>query len=348
MPPLQKFWPAIESVPGAATVLGEWRERLGTEIEAVMSLLLPTDQFATTLRLPEDPHVEYRVVRHGPDDLVGVRVDDGSTIKLLKGEVLIYRLNHQRVVRESAGALGFTAEAERVVGVPFTFRAGAFRPVAGFSIPVFATFPLEPVDLQRALESVCSQSDGPIVFLAPTGRYLRSSCEAILSKRSAFFLALDEAIESGESGTWSATDAAKRRLIDFQDRVIPQTSSNTGMVFFPTPARAKWSNLRIKFIDGHTISVAICGEKETFVYSQMGMVDGRSGKPTKQWDLLRSFAQGLGTLTWKSGSASRDNQKRKQTLVQDLRAFFRLDGDPIVYSDELKGWQTVFQIEPDS
>jgi hypothetical protein len=348
MPPLQKFWPAIESVPGAATVFGEWRERLGPEIEAVMSLLVPTDRFATTLRLPQDPHIEYRVIRHGPDDLVGVRADDGSTIKLLKGDVLIYRLNHQRVVRESAGALGFTAEAQRVVDVPFTFRAGAFRPLAGFSIPVFATFPLEPIDLQRALESVCTQSDGPFVFLAPTGRYLRSSSEAMLSKRSACFFALNEAIENGESGTWCATDSAKRQLTDFQDRVIPRTSSNTGMVFFPTPTRAKWSDLRIKFVDGHTISVVVCGEKGTFVYSQMGMADGRNGKPKKQWDLLRSFAQGLGTLTWKSRSASRDNQKRKETLVQDLKAFFRLDGDPIVYSDELKGWQTVFQIEPDS
>ena len=348
MLPLQKFWQAIESVPGAAAVSGEWRSRLGTDYPLIQSMLLLTDEIAATLRMPDDPYTEYQVVRHGPSDFVGVRDGGGPTIQLSKVDVLVYRLNHQRVIREVASALGFETANERIDGVPYTFRIGTLQPLAGFSFPVFVTFPLEPADLLHAVEIMSLQGDTPFIVLAPTSRLRRSACESLLTKRRACFLPLNEAIELGPDGKWCATNGAKQRLFAFQTAVVPQLSETDGTVFFPTPPTATWSDLHIKFVDGETVSVKIGDVAATFVYSQMGMADGRNAKPTKQWELLRTFAAGFGILTWKSSGASRDNQKRKEILVRDLKAFFRLDGEPIVYVETTKGWRTAFKIEPDA
>ena len=120
------------------------------------------------------------------------------------------------------------------------------------------------------------------------------------------------------------------------------------MVFLPTPANATWSDLRLKFIDGETVSISVGTASGTFVYSQMGMSDGRNAKPTKRWELLRTFAQGYGVVTWESPGAGRKNQSRRDGLVRDLKAFFRIDGEPIEYVEQTKGWRTVFVIEPDA
>ena len=104
---------------------------------------------------------------------------------------------------------------------------------------------------------------------------------------------------------------------------------------------------RIKFVDGETVSIKVGNASGTFVYSQLGMADGRNAKPTVQWELLIAFARGYGALTWSSAEASRKNQKRREMLAANLKQFFRIDGDPIEYLGETKGWRTLFTIEPD-
>jgi hypothetical protein len=35
-------------------------------------------------------------------------------------------------------------------------------------------------------------------------------------------------------------------------------------------------------------------------------------------------------------------------LARDLKAFFRIAGEPIVMTDDGKGWRTIFTVEPDA
>ena len=120
------------------------------------------------------------------------------------------------------------------------------------------------------------------------------------------------------------------------------------MVFFPTPAGLSWGDVVIRFVDRHSVSVAAGEVTRTLHYAQMGMADGRNARPTKQWELLRAFAQGYGLLTWKSRYADRRNQKRSEYLARDLKAFFRIDGEPIVATDDGKGWRTIFALASDA
>ena len=119
------------------------------------------------------------------------------------------------------------------------------------------------------------------------------------------------------------------------------------MVFFPTPAGATWADLSIRFVDGHSVAVRIGAAGGTYHYTQMGMADGRNARPTKQWELLQALARNRGVLTWKSPDAGRKNKKRRELLARHLKAFFRIDGEPIVATDDGKGWQTIFRIEAD-
>ncbi len=345
---LRKLWPALEAIPGAQATLAEWRDRLGADLPSLQALLRPTDQFAASIPAAGDPYTSYQVVWHAADDIVGVHDCGGPTITLTKADVLIYRLDYQRLIRHVAAALGLETALAVVEGIPHTYRIGTYRPFAGFAFSTYLTLPLESADLQYAAEKILSMDDEPIILLAPTGNRMRPACKSLLVQRKACFLPLSESIETDSQGNWSVTAAAKQQLAIFQQAVVPQAADSTSAAFFPTPPDATWSDVRIKFIDGETVSIKAGVASGTFAFSQMGMVDGRNAKPTKQWELLRSFAQGYGVMNWNSPDARRQNQKRRESLARDLKSFFRIDGEPIEYIDDSKGWRTLFTLEPDA
>lgn len=348
MAPLHKLWPALDDIPGAQASLAEWRTRLGDAFPSVQPFLRPTDQFTASLPVDGEPYASYRVVRHAADDIVGVHDGGGPTITLSKLDVLIYRLDHERVIRDTAAALGLEAAHEVVDGLSHTHRIGTFRPFAGFAFPCFLTLPVESDDLQRAAELIAVHNDVPFILMAPTNSHLRPACESLLRHRRACFLTLSDAVAVDDQGKWTASAAAKDRLTAFQQATIPQATDETSIAFFPTPPNATWGDLRIKFDDGESVTVKVGDARGRFLYSQMGMVDGRSTKPNTRWRLLQSFAKGYGVLTWDSPDASSKNQKRRETLSRDLQAFFRIEGDPIEYVHETKGWRTLFTLEPDA
>jgi hypothetical protein len=345
---LQRLWPALERIPGQQAVLAEWGIHLGEGFDSLQSLLIPTDRYAESIPVAGDPYSFYRVVRHAPDDIVGVHDSGRPPLKLSKRDVLIYRLDHQRIIRLLTTALGIELNSTTIDGVSHTYRVGAFRPFAGFSFPAFFTIPVESNDLQQVAEAIVARHHVPFILLAPTSRCLRPSCEHLLRARGACFLALMESIAVDGAGKFLATQMAQRRLAEFQQAAVPNSDDAVGMAFFPTPTGAAWKDVRIKFVDGETVSIKVGGATGTFVYAQLGMADNRNAKPTLQWELLIAFARGYGALTWSSAEANRKNQKRREMLAANLRKFFRIDGDPIEYVGETKGWRTLFTVEPDA
>jgi hypothetical protein len=221
MSALQKLWLAVEGVPGATASLGEWRDRFGADFDKLQPLLLPTDKFADSIPAAGDPCASYRVVWYTPDDIVGVPEDGGPAIALAKQDLLIYRLHHQRIIERVATALQFDLAQAPLGGVPHTHRIGTFRPLTGFAIPTFVSFPLESDDLRHAVELIASQQDQPFVLLAPTHNRMRPACEELLKRRRACFMALIDSIEVDSRGKWVASEAAKRNLASFQQNAAP-------------------------------------------------------------------------------------------------------------------------------
>jgi hypothetical protein len=115
---------------------------------------------------------------------------------------------------------------------------------------------------------------------------------------------------------------------------------------FPAPPGVRWSDIQMRFTDGHTLRIRIGGATRLVTCEQLDLHDRRTMRPNLQWDLLKTFAEGRGKLNWDDRSASRRHQKRKEELAKALRGYFGIDDDPFV--TEGGGWRTKFSIEGDS
>jgi hypothetical protein len=126
-----------------------------------------------------------------------------------------------------------------------------------------------------------------------------------------------------------------------------QVSEPAGPVF-PTPRGATWSDVEIRFRDGHTISIRVLGARGIYTYAQLGLTNRTNGAPDKQWLLLEAMSREHGALTWNNAFRDHRNKKRRARLSERLVAFFGIDdGDPITYDKVVGGWRTRFKLQPE-
>lgn len=349
MKTVQRLWQAIETVPGPTAVLAKWKELLGAEYQFAEPYLRPTMHLAGSYPRPEGEIYTppYKVVEHGPGSYMGVCPVGGDAITLTKQDLVIYELDLGKLHRAIAEAMVVDAGVSAVDGAPSTHRIATFRPYAGYSFPVYLTIPPESSAMTQAVHVVRSLAGSAFLLVAPTNRRLRPEAEALLREAKATFLPLSEAIGLNGQDKMNATSMAVEALDAFSAAQLPAAEDSDGVVFFATPNNARWSDLSIRFVDGHTVAVSVGEVSRTLHYAQMGMANKKNAKPTVQWELLHSFSKGYGNLTWDHSDASRKNQKRRENLTRDLTRFFRIEGDPIAYDKDGKGWRTLFTVEPD-
>ena len=346
--PLTRFWLALEQLPGQAAVATHWQYLIRSDWDRISHLLSPDSRLASAFPRLDAARRYYTVIEHGPEDFVGLCEEDGDQRVLTRSELIIYRLDSRKFLARIAVGLGVTEDGSRIPDLHATYHVGSYQPLAGFSFPIYFTIQREHRDYQAVVESLLVRTPGAFILLAPTNHHHRLSSQLQLQARSCLFLPLADAIRAETDypdAQWELTDSARRALDAFSAQWIPATKPPPA--FFPTPVGATWSMLRIRFLDGHRVTVRVGGVTQTLNYTQLGMADGRNGNPTKQWELLRTFAESHGRLTWSSKGASRENQKRKENLAEDLIQFFRMDGDPFRLLPGDQGWETVFDVEPD-
>jgi hypothetical protein len=342
--PLARFWLALERLPGQAAVAAQWKQLLQEDDYFAARFVVPDQLLATSYPRLVGDGPPFTVVHHGPEDIVGICEESSEKIRLSEQEIVIHRIDHQRLMRAIAMAFNMTADCAPMEAIPNTYWMGMYRPVAGFEFPVVLTIQIDQIDYRQVIEAILAHTSGPFLLLAPTNYFHRMISSMMLDGRKAAFIPLADAIEVDPRGHWCLTDFATQRLDEFNLKVLP--SEEPCPNFFPTPAEATWSDLRLRFVDGETLRIEVCGVVQTVHYVEMGMVDRRNRKPTKQWELLRSFASGHGVLIVDNKTAKLFTQKRRENLAKDLKAFFRIHDEPIVPIK--KGWKTVFVLEPDA
>jgi hypothetical protein len=341
---------ALEAIPGPAAVLAEWRRLAGAELDFLTPYLQPRQRLAASYPrvVGGEPTYPYEVVEHGPNDFVGICPETEDRIVLTRDDLIVYELDWPLFLADIAAVLGFERRATDPDELPpLTRLVGDYRPTAGYSFPAYLTVPLESRGLTSAVCMLVSMSDDALILLTPTRRRLRPDAQQILERKRCSFLPLEDSLAATGPRQWQATEAAVQTLRDFTGLHVPSTDADNGMAFFPTPAGATWAELSIRFVDGHSVTVRVGAAGGTYHYAHMGMADGRNARPTKQWELLQALARNHGVLTWKSPDAGRKNKKRRELLARDLKAFFRLGGEPIVATDDGKGWQTIFALSAD-
>lgn len=344
---LARFWQALEQVPGAQTSAWEWRILLGDCFPAILGLLSPTSRFADALPDPEDPYSFYGVVRHLPSDIVGVHDRGKPSVKLTKQDVAVLQLNRNLLMRMIADAFGIDCSPAPTT-VYNMHCIGVLRPRAGFSFPAYLALPLQQEEMLHAVRHLAATATAPYLVFAPTSRMVCAESEALLADTRSLFVSLQEILELGHSGKLRPASTAAALRNRFVETGIPQLPNDSPNSCFPTPVEATWDDVHIRFSDGHTVRITVGEKTGTYSFDQMGMRDGRSLKPNVQWTLLAAFAKRGGRMDWNSPEADRKLQKRREKLAGALKAFFRLDDDPIEYDEKAKGWRTRFHLEPDN
>jgi len=345
----KRLWRTLEAVPGPSTSRMEWAALLGDDLTLLEPFLRPTGEVAASYPCPNParPGSRHRVIEHGPDDLVGVCDDGCAPEPLRRSELLIYEAAADRLAEVLADALNITFEDRAPSSDAQTPRIGIYSPTAGYRFPIYLTLQIEPQELHGALTHLVAENEGPFILIAPTHDLRSPDIDALLEKKPACFLAMADLFRVGPDGQLQPMADPEVVLSSFRDAALPSEDEAFGRVFFRTPPDAAWEDVSIKFKDRHTASVSCGRVRGVFHYSQIGMADGRNASPTKQWDLLYSFAEGHGIIDWEHSDADRRNQKRRENLALDLQAFFRIEGDPIEYDAESKGWRARFGVEPD-
>lgn len=346
---LHEFWHALEDVHGHCATLFEWRKRLGSSFDAVSAqrLLHPLNTFAESIPISDVAGADwYRVLPLDRDRIVAFAEGGRHEVILPRTDSLIYRVEFRTLRRCLAQWFGFHEEADSLTDAPNVHAIGAYRPTAGYSYPALLICVRDEQAAVQAAEAVLSRIEGPFLIVAPTRRSITRRVTDSLENRKSICVTLTEAIDTDANGKPVVTPMFNSTLSAFFTSVVPQVEKEVQTAFFPTPADAKWSELHIKFVDGHTVTASIRDVSRVLTYLDMGLADRRSRRPTKQWDLLRDFSRNYGDLVWGDPGTGRKIQARKISLANGLKAFFRIDDEPIEYVDKPnKGWRTVFSIE---
>lgn len=345
------FWLALESIPGGVAVDAEWKAGFGIDYLRAKSFLQPNEKLALShpCTVPRGCGCEHEVIIHDRYDIVAVcQCERGcKTFRLQRSDIVLYELDRAALDAAVASVFGLFEETDRHTDLPGTTRVGAYSPYSGYRFPVYLTIQIELSDFSEIVDGILGRNGSPFILLAPTRDLSTPKAEKRLTDRGSSFIVLSEIAAIGER--------RELRLLRSRDDILsPFLTANFrvpkdagALVFFPTPPDASWGDVTIRFVDGHTVSIKVKSAGGVFNYTQMGMASKKNGEPTVQWKLLEAFAEEHGVLDWSSNKANRRNQKRRELLAADLRAFFRIASDPFRLTDDGKGWQARFLIIPE-
>lgn len=341
---VERFWPALERVPDLAAVPAEWRALLGDDLAEAERFLRPTPRLAGSVRSAAPGRTCVHEIRRWKGRFLSVCPDGCAPAELTRDEVTIHRLDVAALAREVVAGLELElAAAEPLPGVAGASHVGDYMPYAGLRFPAYLTLTGEPEALSVVAVGLAARGR-PFVLLAPTRSAFTQAVADTVRQAKACFLPLNELLGSGDDGRLALLDGltAESVLGEFRAAHVPRPKADDGLVFFPTPAGARWGDVSIRFIDRHSVYVTVKGASGTYHFAQMGMANRKNAKPTVQWELLETFAEANGLLDWRNRKADRRNQKRKEKLAADLRRFFRIDGDPFVVEGD--GWRARFSV----
>ncbi|MCL5103100.1 MAG: hypothetical protein M1133_03150 [Armatimonadetes bacterium] len=347
----RSFWSACESIPGLAAVEAEWRLKSGEQFNAARAFLKPRQAPAASIPCPAKVPCGcyHRIVRHDDGRIAAVCCCEPRSCDVAyvsPGDLIVYELDRQKLHQSIGDALSLRMSEAALPSLRKTTQVGFDSPLAGRDFPVFLTVHYDAEGFHGAVSALSAKNTTPFILISTTYEFCTPDCQAILTASSASFVPLSEIIHLRNGAEPVANPEAKAILDTFHRSILP-ASVGDGVRLFKTPPNAAWSDLEIKFVYGDKVSVKVLSETGVFNCAEMGMASKKNGEPTKQWELLRDFAKGHRRLDWDSPAADRKNQKRKENLAKDLRAFFGIGGDPFVYLEEIKGWEARFRIEPE-
>jgi hypothetical protein len=207
---LNRFWSALESIPGQAAVQAEWEHLLGDDYEVVRPFLRASGRLASAYpRITRTAHSSpYRVVTVGDEQFLGAGEPGEKPIELTLDDLKIIQLDSQRFHRAIAAALEFDCQTKRMAGTGVTDRLGTLTVADGRSVPVYLTIQLERSESREVVNRLISLGEHPFLLLTPTGALVDRDSQIILDKHHCVHIAMSEALGAGSRGGFVSLEQA--------------------------------------------------------------------------------------------------------------------------------------------
>lgn len=335
-----RLWQSLERVQGWAGVRSVWREHMGDELQFLQPLMRPMEELAMSVPWPGTIEGR-RVVVHDEDDIVAVDRETSEASPISREDIVLWQLDADTLFRGVAAALGL-AGAPSSVGMGNRLWWLGELAATDTAFPVYLATTRSAAELLRSAAYVAAWSQRPFVLVTPTRSGGSDELDKMLAGREAARLTLDGLLEWRGEDVFLATRPLSECLESFLARHAPARATAKRPGRFPTPRGSAWSDVSIRFLGRETAQVAVRGEVRELDPAGMNLLDGRTKKPNLQWQLLRAFGLAGGHISWKKGNASKEYQKRKETLAKSLRAFFGIDGEPITLNGG--DWECRFRV----
>ncbi len=348
------LWRSLQPSGACSGVRLAWKEALGKAFPSLWPFLSPRRELAASFPCPYPgpDGCPRAVVCHANGEIVAVcrsNVAACERVALTKADLVVYSLDLDLLARVLREALGLE-KRDAVLGMPRVRAVGGLTLAADLTVPVYLAMSWAPSELAVTVERLAIRASGPFVVMVPSANVLSAEVVRFLDGHQAVALALEDVTSAEDSGLAIFRERVLERVAPLRERLLREAFAREletwpGLAFFPTPEGASWEEVTIRFRDGHTVSVTVREAHAVLTYVQLGMAKRTDAVPTRQWQLLRAFAEARGVLDWSDPFASRENQKRRERLGADLKRFFRIAGDPIEATGN--GWRCRFTVEPE-
>jgi len=348
------LWNYLDNLPGLQASFCEWQDKLvswsGWLLFQKRHLqLTQTEALAINCKTECSFGCPRKIVKYSTDDIIAVCQEQEATpYGLSYKDLLVYTLNRASLFKNIASALEFDLQPVKIDNSPLTWQLGEYRPTAGFSYPIYMTFPADSDMLLESVKTICLNQSSKFVLILPTRKKLTKPVADLLIKKETSLFILAEEFSFSEKSDFVLKRTPQQIFAPFL-KELPQPKSNL-VAHFNTPVGITWEDIKIVFIDGHTVSIKTSTNEVSgrYNYTQMGMVNTKNSDRNLQWILLQKFSESGGEISWKSRHASDTLKKQKQELSLRLISFFRLEGDPIIWDKKEKCYRCIFTISPES
>lgn len=233
-----------------------WRVVLGDHFDGLSRFLMASGALADFLPCPRTSttHCGY-TVRPGEkdDEFVGFCPEgECPRVELSRSDIALLEVDWLALAGRLGSALGLTGSPS--LSAPGIGMLGWVAPTAPSRLPVFLALGREPAEVFDAAQRFAEQSPArPFALVVLSRDALNTECLALLHRRGADVVALDEAVEVSASGELAAPAAAKH-LVEFALAQV-RSGAQVGREPLDTPDGATWEDVTVREIDGHTIEI---------------------------------------------------------------------------------------------
>lgn len=111
-----------------------------------------------------------------------------------------------------------------------------------------------------------------------------------------------------------------------------------------------WSQIRLKFDNGHDVTIWCDKERRQSNYIEMGFEDSKKRSPNTQWSILKHMAENERFISFNDAEQyTKDLKSQKKQLSERLQQFFGILEEPFEFikSESGSGYLAIFDLQPE-